>query len=84
MKTSKLPSGPWEDPTLDLSGPLPADESVLVLFDHYSRYYEIAIIKSTTAVMTLFAGHGLPLTTYTDNGPFFVSEQFTDYMTSIR
>lgn len=89
VKSSKLPSGPWEDIALDFLGPLPSGHSVLVVIDYYSRFYEIAIMKSTTAEKTvktlkiIFARHGLPMTIHTDNGPQFVSDTFATYMKDI-
>lgn len=89
VRSTKLPTGPWEDIALDFLGPLPSGHSILVIIDYYSRYYEIAIMKSTTAEKTVemlkivFARHGLPLTIKTDNGPQFISQVFADYMTNI-
>lgn len=89
VRSTKLPSGPWEDIALDFLGPLPSGHSVLVIIDYYSRYYEIAILKSTTAEKTvetlkvIFARHGLPLTVHSDNGPQFISQVFADYMKAI-
>lgn len=86
LKTTELPAGPWEDLAMDFLGPLPSGESVLVVIDYYSRYYEIAIMKSTAGertvgvLKTIFARHGLPLSVRTDNGPQFVSEVFTNYL----
>ncbi|KAK7102592.1 hypothetical protein V1264_020788 [Littorina saxatilis] len=89
VRSSKLPSGPWEDIAIDFLGPLPSGHSVLVVIDYYSRYYEVAIMKSTTsektvdALKTIFARHGLPLTIHSDNGPQFISETFAEYMRDI-
>ncbi|KAL8620657.1 hypothetical protein ACOMHN_029845 [Nucella lapillus] len=89
VRSSKLPAGPWEDLALDFLGPLPSGHSVLVVIDCYSRYYEIAVMKSTTAektvgvLKTIFARHGFPLSIRTDNGPQFISETSREYMTSI-
>lgn len=89
VRTSKLPSGPWEDIALDFLGPLPSGHSVLVVIDYYSRFYEIAVMKSTTSEKTvkmlkiIFARHGLPLTIHSDNGPQFVSDIFATYMKDI-
>ena len=86
IKSTKLPSAPWEDIALDFLGPLPSGHSVLVVIDYYSRYYEISVMKSTTAdktvtaLKTIFARHGYPLTIHTDNGPQFVSDTFANYM----
>ena len=39
---------PWQDCAADLLGPLPTGESILVVVDYYSRFLEVAILKSTT------------------------------------
>lgn len=65
-----LPERPWESLAIVLLGPLPSGESLLVVVDYYSRYYEVEILKITTVlyiaqvVITrlkeIFARHGLP------------------------
>jgi transposase InsO family protein len=89
ISPSQLPAGPWQDLGLDFLGPLPSGHSILVVIDYYSRYYELAIMKSTTAaktvavLKTIFARHGNPMTIHTDNGPQFISDTFAEYMKSI-
>ena len=86
IKSTPLPSGPWQDLALDFLGPLPSGHSVLTVIDYYSRYYEIAIMKSTTtenvieSLDEIFSRHGLPLTLSSDNGPQFASEMFRQYL----
>ncbi|XP_030849310.1 uncharacterized protein K02A2.6-like [Strongylocentrotus purpuratus] len=86
IRSTLLPAGPWEDVAVDFLGPLPSGESILVIIDYYSRYYEYIVMRSTTAEKTvaalagIFARHGLPLTLYSDNGPQFISQVFADYM----
>ncbi|XP_030853873.1 uncharacterized protein K02A2.6-like [Strongylocentrotus purpuratus] len=86
IRSTMLPTGPWVDVAVDFLGPLPTGESILVVVDYYSRYYEYAIMKSTTAEKTvkalaeIFGRHGLPVTLYSDNGPQFISEVFAEYM----
>ena len=41
MKRVKPPTGPWQDIAIDLMGPLPTGESLLVVVDYYSRLYEV-------------------------------------------
>ena len=59
---------------------LPTGESILVVFDYYSRFLEVAILKYTTsakiieAITPMFARFGVPFSLRTDNGPQFVSE----------
>jgi len=87
IRSTNLPEGPWQDLAVDFLGPLPSGESVLVVVDYYSRYYELDIMRSTTAEKTvdslkrIFARHGLPLSISSDNGPQFRSEVFANYMT---
>ena len=49
LQPTKLPDGPWQDVAIDLLGPLPSGESILVVVDYYSRYFELGILKSTTS-----------------------------------
>ena len=74
------PSGPWQDCACDILGPLPSGEYIFVIVDYFSRYYEIAVLKSVTtekvilALIPIFSRFGLPLTLRTDNGPQFISK----------
>ena len=43
------PSGPWEDCAADILGPLPSGESLLVVVDYFSRYFEVVILRSTSS-----------------------------------
>ncbi|CAH1233137.1 RTL1 [Branchiostoma lanceolatum] len=60
------PTGAWQACGADLLGPLPTGETVLVVVDYYSRFYEIAIMKSTSsqkvieALEVIFARFGNP------------------------
>ena len=85
LRSTTLPEGPWQDLAIDLLGPLPSGHSILVVVDYYSRYYEYAIMTSTTTVKVIdnleeiFSRHGLPTTIKSDNGPQFRSEEFREY-----
>ena len=48
MKRNEPPSGPWQDVAADLRGPMPTGESLLVVVDYYSHYYEVVIMHSST------------------------------------
>ena len=80
------PSGPWQDCALDLMGPLPTGETLAVIVDYYSRYFEVGILRSTVTskvvsfLSTTFARFGIPYSLKTDNGPQFISEEFRDYL----
>ena len=80
------PSAPWQDCSADLLGPLPTGESVLVVVDYYSRFLEVALLKSITstkiieAITHMFARFGVPFSLRTDNGPQFVSEEFEAFL----
>ena len=69
-----------------LSGRLPTDESILVVVDYYSRYYEVDILRSTVSSMIIssleemFARRGLPESLKSDNGPQFIAAEFAEYM----
>ena len=55
IRSTKLPTGPWVDVAVEFLGPLPTGESILVVVDYYSRYYEYAVMKSTTPERTVQA-----------------------------
>ena len=86
MKRVEPPSGPWQDVAADFMGPLPTGESLLVVVDYYSRFYEVVIMRSTTtkkvvdALSQIFTRYGYPFTLKTDNGPSFCGEEFTKYL----
>ena len=81
------PSGPWEDCAADILGPLPSGESLLVVVDYLSRYFEVVILRSTSStwiiegLKPIFARFGVPRTLKTDNGPQLVSEEFETFLT---
>ena len=89
VKSTPLPSSPWEHLAADLLGPLPTGESLLVAVDYYSRYFEVDILHSTTSkviisrLRTQFARHGIPHSLRTDNGPEFVSDEFRQFLSEI-
>ncbi|KAL1268572.1 hypothetical protein QQF64_033935 [Cirrhinus molitorella] len=85
LRVTQLPETPWQDLATDILGPLPTGESILVVVDYYSRYYEYGILKSTTAdkiidcLEDVFSRHGLPCTLRSDCGPQFMSTQFQQF-----
>ena len=86
MVRTKLPDGPWQDLAVDLMGPLPNGESLLVTVDYYSRFFEVDILKSTTAdkviaaLLPHFMRFGFPYSVKSDNGPQFISGEFKKFM----
>ncbi|XP_062613747.1 uncharacterized protein K02A2.6-like [Saccostrea cucullata] len=85
MHRTELPSRPWEHLAADFLGPLPSGDYIFTIVDYYSRWIDLAVMRSTTAekmveVLTkIFSTHGLPVSITTDNGPQFVSEYFKTY-----
>ena len=81
----EVPSGPWQRIHLDFAGPF-MGKMFLIAIDAYSRWIEVEIMGEATSIATvnrlrrIFATHGLPLTTVTDNGPAFVGQEFKDFM----
>ena len=49
MQRVEPPTGPWQDVAIDVLGPLPSGESLLVVVDYYSGFFEVVIMQSTTS-----------------------------------
>ena len=87
VQPTTLPNGPWQHLAVDLLGPLPSGNSLLVLVDYYSRYFEVDVIRSTSTDVVVdklgahFARHGFPISLRSDNGPQFVAAVFQDFLT---
>ncbi|CAK1599633.1 unnamed protein product [Parnassius mnemosyne] len=85
MKRRELPAAPWIDVTIDLMGPLPSNEYLLVVVDYYSRYKEVNNYKNITSlqiikmVKEMFSRLGYPISITADNGKQFVSEEFRSF-----
>lgn len=85
---TELPETPWQTVGMDLTGPFPGGEYILVVIDYYSRYPEVEIMKSITSrciiqrLMKIFATHGLPSVIKTDNAPNMVSQEITNFFTA--
>ena len=71
--------GPWQDVMVDSMGPLPTGESLLVVVDYYSCFYEVGILRLRTVDKVIdFLGpvltrYGHRFSVKSDNGPHFVS-----------
>jgi hypothetical protein len=79
------PATPWERIHIDFAGPY-VNYMYLIVVDACSKWPEIFKMKSTTSsdtvsiLRTLFARTGVPLQLVSDNGPQFVSEEFSTFM----
>ena len=86
MARTVPPDGPWQDCAADIMGPLPNGDSILVIVDYFSRYYELAFLGSTTSeriiesLIPIFSRLGAPFTLRTDNGPQFISSEFKAFL----
>ena len=87
LTPTPLPPGPWIELAADLMD-IENGDHLLVVIDYFSRWSEVAVIRSTTATKVIsclenmFCMHGLPVRLRTDNGPQFISEQFKEFMDS--
>ena len=83
LKPTKLPERAWQKIGVDLCSH--GRSEYLVTVDYYSKWIEVQKLHSTTAkavigkLAKLFAGHGIPETIVSDNGPQFSSGEFHDF-----
>ena len=82
------PSKPWSRVHIDFAGQL-CGHSYLILVDTHSKWLEVIDMNSaTTSAATIrelrkiFARFGLPEQLVSDNGPQFVSAEFTQFLKS--
>ncbi|XP_057306155.1 uncharacterized protein K02A2.6-like [Hydractinia symbiolongicarpus] len=74
---SPLPNHPWEKLAIDLFGPLPSGDKLLVVMDLYSRYPIVEVVKNTTIsniinkLEKIFSLFGYPEKVRMDHGPPF-------------
>ena len=86
LQPSTMPDMPWQTIHVDLCGPFPTGESLLVCEDACTRWPEVELVKSTSTTTVLnrldriFSTHGLPGQVVTDNGPQFTSDEFSGYV----
>ncbi|XP_026491791.2 uncharacterized protein K02A2.6-like [Vanessa tameamea] len=45
LKRRELPNEPWVDIAIDLMGPLPNGDFILVVVDYFSRYKEVKLLE---------------------------------------
>lgn len=85
MALRKMPENPWEFLSMDMLGPLPSGESLLVVIDCYSRFKIVEVLRQTTSadiickLKPLFMRMGLPCVLMTDNARNFTSKEFEDF-----
>ena len=74
IKPTRLPERAWQEIAVDLLGPLPTGEHLLVVVDYFSRWMEVDVLRSTTSAAVIkcldnhFARYGMPAGLRTDNG----------------
>ena len=74
---------------MQIFGPLPSGEYLLVIVDRYSQYPEVEIIRSTKASTVIpkldkiFVTHCIPETLTSNNGPPFNGEEYKRYLTAL-
>ena len=88
-----LPSGPWRKLSLDIAGEFVAapraHRYMLVAIDYFSKWPEAATCEYVTSsavitfLTTLFDRFGLVEEIVTDNGPQFISSEFTSFLSSL-
>lgn len=85
ITSAPLPEGPWQELSLDLFGPMPKGNHILVARDNYSRFPAAKIVPSTAAQKVIpaldqiYEKHGTPSIHKTDSGPPFNGEPFRTY-----
>ena len=79
------PSMPWQRVHVDYAGPF-LNKMFFIVVDAHSKWPEVYDMPSTTSQSTidvlrhLFAAYGLPLQLVSDNGPQFISTEFTRFL----
>ena len=83
MHLRELPSGPWEMLASDL---FECNRSkYLLVCDYYSKFHIMRRVKGKTSacivqvLKEIFSEHGIPTELYTDNGPCYHSQQFSQF-----
>ena len=75
----------WEKVSIDLFGPMPNQEHIIVAQDMMSKFPAAKILKRTdaehvtAALEEFYTSYGTPIVHRTDNGPPFNSEKFAGY-----
>ncbi len=83
MISHEVPSLPWETVGTDLF--VYKGRHYLLVVDHYSRYFEIALLRDETSpevvthMKSIFARHGIPIKVVSDNGPCYSAREFQSF-----
>ena len=90
LQPLQWPAGPWEHIQMDICGELRGvphhQRFLIVAYDLYSKWPEAVSTGSVTTqavidfLEVLFARWGMPTTITTDNGPQFISAEFTTFL----
>ena len=87
LKPTSMPQRPWKELALDLLGPLPFGDSLLVLVDYYSKW----MLSEPQPARSLFSDSTLSLqglgylikAMRTDNGSKLVSKEMKDSLSEL-
>ena len=86
LAMTQMPKSQLEVLNIDVYGPLPTGEYLLVVIDRYSRFPEVEIFSSTKASVVIpklnriFAVHGIPAIVRSINGPPFNGKDYSRYL----
>ncbi len=79
------PKRPWQRIHVDFAGPF-MNKMFFLVVDSQSKWLEVEIMPSTTSnaiiekLRDMFARYGLPEQLVSDNGPQFISNEFSQFM----
>ncbi|XP_062538133.1 uncharacterized protein K02A2.6-like [Armigeres subalbatus] len=85
MSVRNLPTQPWHTLSMDMLGPLPSSESILVIIDLYSRFRLTEVMQTTTSgdiikrLRRTFFRMGIPAVLVSDNAKNFSSSQMEEF-----
>jgi len=87
VQMTELPHNTWETVGIDLKGPLPSGENLLVLLDYRSRFPIVQTLKRSISsseiihkLQKTFSLFGYPQEIISDNGKQFISEEFKSFL----
>lgn len=85
LKVRELPAVPWSYLSMDILGPLPSGESLLVVIDLYSRYRIVEVLRQTATadilkkLRPIFLRLGFPDVLLADNAANFSSDEMKEF-----